>query len=115
MFIAKYPEAFKVEREASLPAPLGINLIPVKQTLQRLFIISDSFILKFYDNAEHSHPSWNVGQRDRAFGTFPVNIDKTLYHMTFGDWVSVSNSLLGICFAGCAYGVPGSARKLRRL
>ena len=49
------------------------------------------------------------------FGTFPVNIDKTLYHMTFGDWVSVSNSLLGICFAGCAYGVPGSARKLRRL
>lgn len=32
-------------------------------------IIYDSYILKLYDDSDHSHLSWNVGQRDGALGT----------------------------------------------
>lgn len=53
-------------------------------------IIYDSYILKLYDNSDHSHLSWNRGQRDGALGIFPVNIDKIPHCVTAGRWESVS-------------------------
>lgn len=61
-----------------------------------LFIIYDSYILKLYNDSDYNHISWNMGQRNRALGTFPVNIDKILHYMATGDWVPMSNSLLEI-------------------
>lgn len=61
-----------------------------------LFIIYDSYILTRYNNSDHSHLAWNMGQSNRALGTFPVNIDKTPHYMAAGDWGPMSNRLLGI-------------------
>ena len=48
-------------------------------------IIYDSYILKLYDDSDHNHLSWNMDQRERAMGTFPVNTDRVLHCVTTGN------------------------------
>lgn len=57
-------------------------------------IIYYSYTLKLYDNSDHSHLSWNMGQRERAMGTFHVNTNRIPHNVTTGNRVSVGNSLL---------------------
>lgn len=59
-------------------------------------IIYDSYILKLYDDSDHNHLSWNMDQRERAMGTFPVNTDRVLHCVTTGNRGSVRNSLFGM-------------------
>lgn len=71
-------------------------------------IIYDSYTLKLYDGSDHSHLCWNMGQRERAVRTFPVNAGRIPYGMTAGNQVSISNSLLlGMRDAGCARAALG--------
>lgn len=71
-------------------------------------IIYDSRTLKLYDGSDHSHLYWNMGQRERAVRTFPVNTGRIPYDVTAGNQVSISNSLpLGMRDAGCARAVLG--------
>ena len=48
-------------------------------------IIYDSYTLKLYDGSDHSHLSWNMGQRERAVRMFPVNTGRIAYDMTAGN------------------------------
>lgn len=75
LFIAEYPEALKGWRKDLLSVSLDINLISVKQTLQKFImwlfiIIYDSYTLKLYDGSDHSHLCWNMGQRRGLSGRF---------------------------------------------
>ena len=74
LFIAKYPEALRGQEEGFTANIFRYKSHPCETSLAKfimwLFIvIYDSYILKPYDDSDHSHLSWNMGQRDGALGT----------------------------------------------